>query len=380
MVRGLFVVLCLSACGGLRTNPDAGSGGGSTAGGSAGGGAAGGSTTAGGSTAGGASAGGSTAGGAAGGSAGGTLAPADGGAFRYAALSIPSTAGTAMTAISGRPGEVYAISDGNGLFRSTGAGFTEILGLPLTGGGKGIYVASDGAVFPATVRQLGACMANCTVAGSYTFTTAMNNVEAVCGESSSSVYAVTQDVSIVAGLWRWNGMTWSSIVTNLGVRYPRACVVLPGGSVAIAAEKSIAFHDNGITTVETAATSPPLTTGEANIHQWYGIGLGGSRLLAVGQNRRISTRTGVDTWAMTTFMGAFGTLHAVGGVYDNEVFAAGTSENSTVLRFFNGTAWSNAPTLPTVTSVRAMYVAGPNEIYFGGVDTNSNPTVDKAFR
>jgi hypothetical protein len=30
--------------------------------------------------------------------------------------------------------------------------------------------------------------------------------------------------------------------------------------------------------------------------------------------------------------------------------------------------------------MRSLFVAGPNEIYLGGSDSNGNPAVDKAFR
>ena len=51
-----------------------------------------------------------------------------------------------------------------------------------------------------------------------------------------------------------------------------------------------------------------------------------------------------------------------------------------MLRLWDGTMFKNAPALPTLTLVRSMFMAGPNEIYFGGGDSNGNPGVDKAYR
>ena len=387
-MRGALISLCLItlACGGLRTNSDGGSaGGGSSVGGGSGGG------TAGGATAGGTGGSGGTGG--TGGGTGGTNGTGGGGAggsggagggmmmLRYAALAVPTMNGAYMAGISGRSGEIYAVSDSNGLFRSTGGGFTEITGTGLTSG-RGVWVAPDGAVFPVSQRQLGSCMSNCSTAASYTLQPVVNvDVQAVCGVSSSNVFAVTEDINDNAQLWQWNGSTWTNTVLNLSVRFPRACTVLSDGTVAVAGTKSVAFHLNGLTTVEEAATVPPLTTSEQTGHQWYGLGLAGSKLWAIGFLRRVSVRNAPNSWLTTTFVNAASAGYVIGGPSENEVYAgAGNRENTVTLRRFNGSMWTNMPELPTVISIRSMFVAGPNEIYFGGGDSAGNPAVDKAFR
>src|SRR5437762_770568 len=120
----LSTVLIGSACGGLKSTHDAGPTGGGSATGGGGTSTGGGTGTAGGS--------GTAGGGTAGGSA----------MLRYAALSIPSVNGLYIAGISGRSGELYAVSDSNGLFRSTGGGFTEIIGTTFNSG-SGVYVASN---------------------------------------------------------------------------------------------------------------------------------------------------------------------------------------------------------------------------------------------
>ncbi len=384
-MRAAFIVLCLisTACGGLRTTPDGGSGGGTSGAGGGTSGTGGSSGTGGGTSGTGGGTGGTgggtsgTGGGTAtgGGSGGGT------GMLRFASVAVAATSGDYIVGISGRSGETYAISDVAHLFLSTGGGFTQILNTGLTGTGKGVYVASNGAVFPVTQRQLGSCLSNCTMGSSYTVqaTATSVDVEAVCGRSETEVYAVIEDISFNAQLWKWSGTMWTNMVNNLGVRYPRACVVLSDGTVAVAGQTSVAFHLNGITTVETAATVPPLTNNESQSHQWYTLGLAGSKLWAGGYYRRVSVRNGVDTWQLTTFMSTFATTWAIGGVTETEVLAGGTAEGGITVRRFDGAMWRDLPALPTITSVRSMFVAGPNEIYLGGTD-GTNPAIDKAFR
>src|SRR5207247_8947 len=115
-------------------------------------------------TAGGTAGGSATAGGNGGGTAGGAVM------LHYSSLAIPSTSGSYIAGISGRAGEIYAISDAtDGLFRSTGGGFSAIVGSGLAYG-RSIYVASDGSVFPAGQRMLGVCRSNCAMPTSYTYT------------------------------------------------------------------------------------------------------------------------------------------------------------------------------------------------------------------
>lgn len=390
-MRAAFVALCLisTACGGLRTTPDGGSGGGTS---SAGGGTSGtgGSSGTGGGTSGTGGGSGGTGGGTAatgggtggtGGSGGSGGAGGGTGMLRFAGLAVQTTTGDYIVGIGGRSGEVYAVSDVSQLFRSTGGTFTEIPNTGFMGTGKGVYVAPDGAVFPVSQRQLGSCLTNCTAGTSYTFqpTATSFDVEAVCGRSSSDVYAIIEDVSFNAQLYKWSGTMWMNIVNNLGVKYPRACVVLSDGTVAVAGERAVAFHLNGVTTVETAGSVPPLTTAEAQTQQWYGIGLAGSKLWVSGYARRVSVRNGVDTWETTLGGGSFATAWAIGGTSEKEVLFGGSAASGITVRRFDGTMWRDVPALPTITSVRSMFVAGPNEIYFGGTD-GTNPAIDKAFR
>lgn len=372
-MRGALISLLLAcaACG-LKTRVDGGEGG--EAGGSAGG-AAGGASAGGGATAGGSTAGGATAGGASGGTAGGQLP------FQYASVVVP-TGGAFIAGISGRPGELYAVSDvnANALFRSTGGAFTEV-GTNLVSG-RGVYVASDGSVFPVGARQLGSCRTSCSSPGSYTFQAVSDTVQAVCGDSATNVYAAVEVISgSVASLWRWGGSSWSQVVPNLGITQPRACAVLADGRVVVAGGSEVATWDGMVTSAVEAATSPPLTSSELLGHMWYGIAAVGSRRFVVGYYGRISMFSG-GAWTMAPVTGTTGpgTYFAVGGPSENEVFAGGGPIQGAILRRFDGQTWSMAPNPPTVLNVRSIYVAGPNEIWLGGHGMNNDPAIDKLYR
>jgi hypothetical protein len=120
---------------------------------------------------------------------------------------------------------------------------------------------------------------------------------------------------------------------------------------------------------------------EAASQQWYDVALVGSQLYVSGDNRRLSKRVGPNTWQLieTAASGTLGALNAVGGV-GNEAFAAGDVVNGTNLVGLSGTTWADEPALPIVQQVQSMFVAGPNEIYFGGVNSANDPVVIKGTR
>src|SRR3954467_12181023 len=100
-----------------------------------------------GETPGGGSSGGGVAAGGGGIAAGGGVGATGGGSesLRYASLTVPSSSADdgPVTAIGGRPAELYIPAPASRLLRSTGGAFTEITGTQLNAG-VGVYVAPDG--------------------------------------------------------------------------------------------------------------------------------------------------------------------------------------------------------------------------------------------
>lgn len=360
----------------------AGTGGGS---GSSGGGAAGGSASSGGGTT--ASGGGTASSGGGSGGTGGGSGGAGGGQapFVFASITLPSTSGSGVRAISGNANEMYVATSGGKLFHRVGTGvFTEVMGL--SGGIYGLWVSPDGKVFLSHFGSLIVCSSGCDTASNYVATTTDSGqaMLSVCGVSSSEVYAVGQrDTANVGVLWKWNGTMWMKVSNDLGITQPGGCAIGSDGTVYIPGRTNISTYAQSAVTVE----MPDLTVlgSGATSQLWWGVGVAGNEVFAVGGNHRIIRRGSGGSWSLVVnpvpVESAY--FQVVGGPSAGLAAAAGSfpGGNGKSLWWWNGSSWAQAMNdIPFINTAQALYVAGPNELYFGGADGANAPTLVRAKR
>lgn len=358
-VRALALAVLVSACSGLRTHfgDDGGSGGGTSAGG------------------------GSAMGG---GGAAGTGGGAGGAWSQRSTFSLMGAASSTVTGIAGTNGVFYAVTSFSGLYRMDGAaGFVPVSGLSLNPG-RSVYVDGDSSVFVAAGNQLFVCHTGCDSASQYTVTTlgATDQAWAICGNLQGTVWAVVQQVGNNAALWQWEGTMWVLRVGNLGVNYPRACVVPNSQSVEVAGLRDVGFYVANAMSDEPAATSPPLSSPtEAAGQQWNAAAIVEGTLYVAGDKRRISKRVIPGSWSLVETSGsATDALFAIGGPSTADLFAAGDdSTGNNLLRLDQEGVWTYVPALPVIRHVASLH-SEQDDIFFGGSDGNDNAVIVKMTR
>lgn len=385
MIRALclsVVMLSVSACcGGLHSPEDLDGGtGGGTGGGSGGsGGGATGGGVGGGSTGGGVGGGtgGGTGGGMGGGVGGGT--PDAGRNFnllQFSVLSLPVTGNFgAIVGISGATGDLWAVSDNGHVYHRTDGGFAEMTGFAQSW--TDIYVAPDGAVFiSGQGRTMRWCKSNCTSAAAFdTFdlTTNASMLHAVCGTSSSDVYAIAGRDSATGILWHYDGTAWTQLSNNLGLNSPRDCYMRPDGVLFISGTRNIVKWEGGAATVETAGLDLSALGADSTTQVWQGLTGVGDVVFAVGDKRRGLVRDPLtSTWSINSNpVATFSTLNAAAFPWPDEGYAAGSVGTNRLLHVSDGGTWLPiAVDLPAITTVYDIHVVNPNELYFGGGDNN----------
>jgi hypothetical protein len=163
----------------------------------------------------------------------------------FTSLTVPTAPFGIIKGLSGHPGgELWAVSDnGRAYRRPVDAGFVEITGF--TSGFADVYVAPNGAVFMvSTPRTTRTCLSNCTTQAAFTdymLPTANLTVTALCGDSSTNVFAVgKRDVAGIGVLYRWNGTNWYSLSGSLGVDNPTSCYLRSDGVLTSRAGRAAA--------------------------------------------------------------------------------------------------------------------------------------------
>jgi hypothetical protein len=234
---------------------DAGIGGGSAGGSVVAGGTAGGSA---GGTSGGQA--GGTSGGQAGGSAGGVSVP-----FTWSAIGVPPDMG--IQAISGRPGELYAVSFNRELLRTTGNVLALVPGFDLADIGD-VYVSPSGRVFVTSTRNASrVCASACENGSNYSqrlSQLASDRFGPMCGRGED-VYAIGYGTSLGGILYRFVNDRWTRAMTDVGVGSAYGCEVLPDGTVLVVGLGGVARFDG-------VANAEPITlNGQAP--QWRAIAL-----------------------------------------------------------------------------------------------------------
>lgn len=303
--------------------------------------------------------------------------------LQFSILSLPPATGGSITSISGRTGELWAATDNGHVFRRADAGFAEVPGF--TGNWVDVYVAPDNAVFLAssgtTIRW---CLSNCTsqaAFSSYTVVVASTDLDAVCGTSSSNVYAVANRDSSIGILFHWDGSSWTMVSNNLGLTVPRACWARPDGAVFIVGTRDVVMWDQGAAMVETASLDFSAFGIDALSQLWSGVHGLGDTVVAVGYKRRALVRKGPGAnWSIIANpVGASNTFNTVALAWPDELYAGG-SVATKLLHVSDGGIFNPAAVdLPALTYLNRIHVLTPDELYFGGRD-NNGPVIVRAKR
>ncbi len=306
----------------------------------------------------------------------------DAGAWLALNVSLPATQGNTVLGLSGRAGEIYAVTDYE-LFRSSGGGFGHV---PLTSLGAGypsmnsVSVAPDGAVFVLAQKELFTCRTGCA-AGGAAFTSFLpsstDDGVALCGQSSSLVYAVfvNRSTSGNSSLRKYDGTGWAVVATDLNLDEPRRCAVTASGAVAITGRGGVVVFDQG-TGVLNHPDDGVLPSGDSTTMNWYGIAAVGEELWAGGVFLRSSHRSAGGSWAFINDT-ASAIFFGISAASTTEVYAVGGQGK--VLKHFEGSAWSVVQASGNVQLGRSVFVVSPTLIYVGGSNGNT-PAIDRFTR
>lgn len=408
LVPTLTLLFCVTACcGGLHTPDEAGGGaggsgggtaaGGGAAGGTAGGGAGGGTAGGSGGGSGGAGGGSATGGGVGGGTAGGAGGAGGGSAsdagtrntnpLQLAVLSLPQTSFGYIKGLSGLPGgELWAVSDnGHAYRRPVDAGFVEITGF--TSGFSDVYVAPDKAVFMASTPHLmRTCLTNCTTYAAFTtydLPGTNHRIYALCGSSSSNVYAVGErDLAGIGVLWHFDGTAWTLSSNSLGIDNARGCYLRPDGVLFVAGQKDIMRWEQGAGTIETAGLDLSALGTDATSPGWASISGSGDVMVAVGAKRRSLVRNAAtQTWSLASNpVGATNNFNAIAFAWPDEAYAAGSKGPQLLWATDGGAVFTpTAVDPPAISIIHRILALGPDELYFGGGD-NAGPLIVRGKR
>lgn len=358
----------------------AGGGSSSVGGGSAGGGSVsvgGGSVSAGGgsvSAGGGSSGGGSTSVG--GGSAGGGSSSAGGGTsaakWTFTTLGIPSGVNTEVHRVSVAGDTWYAVARFSRLLRRVGNGAIELVGTPNSPYGFDVvYAAPGGAVFVGGNRTTGHCLSNCGQLSSFTFVEQGTDVvAAICGRSSSEVYAIANRSNSTGAIYKFNGTAWAEVASNIGVREVQACVMQADGGMLISGRGRIARYANGGLTQETIDI-PGLTQNQLDFTTFTGLAIAGGEVLAVGSDERHLRRGADGVWRRTASnpMPAIANLKRAASVGPDIFFGGGR------LHGWNGSTFTMVTNVPVPFYANDIAGLGTNQLVLVGTSGQADPMV-----
>lgn len=273
-----------------------------------------------------------------------------------------ATSSSYIIAISGSATDLWAAQDTGYLFRSTGGAFGPPF--PIQYGVKDLY-ASGGTVVIIQTRSIRTCTSACTSETAFADFDLLDGTfnlygEAVCGNGPNDITAIVSDTGSMGQVFHWDGAAWTRTNANLGVQYPRACWFDAAGALNVVGRDVVVRSDMGATSTETLST---------NLTGYYGGGEVGGTSWVVGPNHYVARRND-STWTPFT-LSTQSTLWAVGGLSANEVYAFGYFHSSVGNGFkWNGTTLTPTgnllPNTGTQSSIRALHVTGPNELFVGG--------------
>ena len=288
---------------------------------------------------------------------------------------MPVVLGGSITGIASAAGELWAVTDNGHVFRRADAGFGELT-VTAFASLSDVYVAPDGAVFlSSSGKTLRWCLSNCNSVAAFSSYDVPNigaTLDALCGRSSTDVYAIADRDQAIGILFHWDGVSWTQLSNNLGVVFPRDCFMRPDGVLFISGTKDIVRWEANAAITETAGLDLSSFGTDATSEVWYGLHSAGGKMVAVGQKRRAIIRdNATSTWSiMANPLNAFTTFNDVGMLYQDEIYAAGSTSSPHLYSSDGGAFNPTAIDLPAISTVNNITVVSPNELYFGGNDNN----------
>jgi len=384
----LLVAVWCAACGPLSPpKSDAGQGGG--VGGGTGGGVGGGlGGGLGGGTGGGL--GGGTGGGLGGGADGGTGGGLGGGTggggggstqrtFATMILGSTPTSGGAVKGFAESGGAIWAVSEHGYIFRSTGGEFTPLVRLQIDGSNayvKDFTATPDGTFFVLSTLRLAVCSANCDQQANWTdYATATSAMvlETVCGNASNDVIAVGADSSYTGVAYRWNGSSFRSVSTNLGLDSPAGCWRDSAGDLVFGARDGVVHYRGGGFSAEPL----PLVASSVSAQTWRTGAVVGADEVVAGWAKRLAKRVpGGLSLLIDEGSGEFRAM-AVPSATEAWVFGGGPSAGASNAWRFDGQRWAKlVPPLP-IYRAHAAFLSSTGALYVGGEDDNFNPVILK---
>jgi hypothetical protein len=340
-----------------------------------GGGSAGGSVVAGGSAGGIA---GGQAGGMAGGQAGGQAGGASGGTaggvsvpFTWSAIGVP--ANTGIQAVSGRPGELYAVSFNRELLRITGNVLALVPGFDLADIGD-VYVSPSGRVIVTSTRNASrVCASACENGSNYSqrlSQIATDRFGSMCGRGED-VYAIAYGTSLGGILYRFVNDQWTRAMTDVGVGSAYGCEVLPDGTVLVVGLNGVARFDG-------VANAEPITlNGQAP--QWRAIALGerdggaGEAIIVGGFGAYRSALRSAGSWNVLPPVTTGRELEQVAAYGADEFVALGDPmSGGPVLMHYREGTWAPLTGAPTNLSSFSLLTSANGALFLGGIRSNAS--------
>jgi hypothetical protein len=191
---------------------------------------------------------------------GGAAAP-----FTWSAMGVPPN--LAVVAVSGRPGELYAVSGNRELLRTTTNVFTLVSGFDLQNV-LDVYVTPSGRVIVIAASNWSrVCASGCDQGANYSPRLAMTSdrFASLCGRGED-VYAIAYGTSLSGILYRFANDQWTRAMNDVGVGSAYECEVLDDGSVLIVGLQGVARFDG-------VASDEPITL-NGQSPRWRSLAVG----------------------------------------------------------------------------------------------------------
>jgi hypothetical protein len=384
--RTSLVLLCFaalgSACSGLYTNLDGGSGGGSGGSGGDGGGAGGSGGGSGGSGggsggSGGAGGGGGGVGGSGGGSGGGgggviifPVATFDAGTWSRTAITIASPPSEYQD-IVGLSETQFWVSDNAGRVTAYDNGTARIVHSDGTYPVDQLYLSPSGEVLAISDKRAAYCSANCLQPGTFQVklsVTLTEHLGAVCGGNGVAYVIVNGSATRTIQLFQ-NG-SFTPLESFATPDSPQSCFVLADGTLLItgAGDNVLRRDTDGGMQLEPI----PKTQRSGVSPYWWDTTLYNGEVWASGQGRRLARRSAQGTWSIVyegSDLYRFHAIHNAGGTLVT------TGDESTVHNgaiVENNTVYLTAD--PTSFWGRGVFVASPNVHIVAGFENIGSST------
>lgn len=307
-------------------------------------------------------------------------------------LPAPTSTFAAGKSVAGTAGNVWLGLDNGKLYRSTGAAFNEVTGLPMPLTAEDLYVTPGGKVFAVSSSRASiSCVAtDCSVGANFVadMTAASSDTwNGLCGRGET-VYGIADRDASIGVLYSYTGGTLTKLSNNLGVTAPRKCEVSPSGDVFVVANEGVVRYS-----VSGASTSTenidlqghPAASWNSIALTITGTTITEAMIVGGGSGYRFARRNNAtNTWVSLPPNTNGSNLNAVIGVRPTEFLAAGSGSLNFRFMSWNGTVWAALPVANqppnSISMVRDAIVISDREVYLVGSDTTSSYAVIRGTR